>query len=435
MKLRILTVILLTFFLIKTNAQQSISPAVSTEFCPSVSYQFFVIIDQVYTGTSPSVVAYSGNPTVVSNAFNISSGGGITSFYFNGSFADQNVSQTFRINYKNSSNVSTYKDFTFSKIKSFYYPTSCSTIQPNITAINKQQCDNSSININFSNIQYGTYLTSPANCYGTITNYEYLLPTGWILGSTTSNGSNWIAGTNNVNITPNDKGGDGQKIKIRPINSCSSLYNNVTVEIPITRPKPLLNFTSSAFICSSSSFQATNVPSWVTNYNWSVTPSNVFSVSNPTSSTTNISKVSNGEGGIQLEISKSGCTVQYGTSEIIGNSILVAGPPQVLNISPNLMIYNSPGDENDICMYQGTNYDFTYTSNSSVTWTAVSHVGGPWPSWNADGNGDLYVEFYNPTQSKLLLNMSASNTCGTTAYNFGFKSVTCAVKKKNKLKK
>lgn len=431
MKFKILSLSFLIFLFFNTSAQQSISPSVSTEFCPSISYQFFVVIDQVYTGTSPNVVSYSGNPLVVTNAFNISSGGGITSFYFNGSFADQNVLQTFRINYRNSSNVITHKDFTFSKIKSLYYPTSCSTIQPNINAINKQQCDVSSININFSNIQYGTYLSSPANCYGTVSNYEYLIPTGWLLGSTTSNGSTWISGTNNVNITPNDKGGDGQKIKIRPVNSCPSLYNNAIVEIPISRPKPVLNFTSSAFICSNSTFQVSNVPTWVTNYSWSATPSNVFSVSSPTSSSTTISKLSNGEGSVQLEISRSGCVVQYSTSEIIGNPTLVAGPPQVLNINPNLMIYNSPGDENDICMYQGTNYDFTYTSNSNVTWSAVSHVGGPWPSWSADGNGDLYVEFFNPTQSKLVLNMNASNSCGTTSYNFGFKSVSCALKKKS----
>jgi len=435
MKYKILPFIFLHLFFVKSNAQQLITPSVLTEVCPIAPYQFSVVIDQVYAGTTPNVVSYSGNPTVTMNSYNITSGSGITSFYFNGSFDDKNVSQTFRINYKNSSNNSTYKDFTFSKIKSLYYQTSCNTIQPNITSINQQQCDVSAININFSNIQYGTFLSSPANCFGTISNYDYLIPSGWILGSTTSNGSTWISGNNNVNITPNDKGGDGQKIKIRPINSCAAIYNNVVFEIPITRPKPVLNFTSNPFICSNSTFQVSNVPSWVTNYSWSVTPSNVFSISNPTTSTPTISKVSNGEGNVQLEISKTGCSVIYNTSEIIGNQVLVAGPPQVLNINPNLMIYYSPGDENDICTYQGNTYDFTYTSNSNINWTAVSHVGGPWPSWNADGNGDLYVEFFNPRQNKMVLNMNASNTCGSTAYNFGFKAVTCTLNKHNHSKK
>jgi hypothetical protein len=93
------------------------------------------------------------------------------------------------------------------------------------------------------------------------------------------------------------------------------------------------------------------------------------------------------------------------------------------------MIYYSPGDENVICTYQGNTYDFTYTSNSNINWTAVSHVGGPWPFWIADGNGDLYVEFFNPRQNKMVLNMNASNTCRSTTYNFGFKSVTCTLNK------
>ena len=38
-------------------------------------------------------------------------------------------------------------------------------------------------------------------CWGTITNYEYLLPSGWSIGSNVSNGNNWIAGTQNVTIT------------------------------------------------------------------------------------------------------------------------------------------------------------------------------------------------------------------------------------------
>lgn len=435
MRFKLLSIIFLNLFFVKINAQQLITPSVLNEFCPIATYQFSVVIDQVYAGTTPNVISYSGNPTVNRNAYTITSGSGITSFYFDGSFDDKNVSQTFRVNYKNSSNNSTYKDFTFSKIKSLYHPTSCNTIQPNITSINQQQCDVSSININFSNVQYGTFLSSPANCFGTISNYEYLIPSGWNLGSTTSNGTTWISGNNNVNITPNDKGGDGQKIKIRPVNSCTTLNNYVGIEIPISRPKPALNFTSNAFICSNSTFQVTNVPSWVTNYSWSVTPSNVFSISNSTTSSPTISKVSNGEGNVQLEISRTGCSILYSTSEIIVNQSLVAGPPQVLNINPNLMIYNAPGDENDICTYQGTTYDFTYTSYSNINWTAVSHVGGPWPSWNADGNGDLYVEFFNPTQSKLVLNMSASNSCGTTSYDFGFKAVPCALNKQKKLKK
>ena len=48
---------------------------------------------------------------------------------------------------------------------------------------------NKSFNISFPVVVYADPYTSPALTYGTVTTYQYLLPTGWTLGSATSDGS------------------------------------------------------------------------------------------------------------------------------------------------------------------------------------------------------------------------------------------------------
>ena len=69
-------------------------------------------------------------------------------------------------------------------------------------------------------MQYGNPFANPAiNGYGTITNYEYLLPQNWEVNNITSNGSTWIAvNSNNVTITSDLINGDGQYISVRASN-------------------------------------------------------------------------------------------------------------------------------------------------------------------------------------------------------------------------
>ena len=106
---------------------------------------------------------------------------------------------------------------------------------------------------------------------------------------------------------------------------------------------------------------------------------------------------------------------------------MVAGAPEVFGNNPPMMIYSGPGTENEVCRYQGTTFDLTYTANTTVNWSAVSYQGGSWPSWTQTSEGDIYVEFFKPTQNTLVLQMDASNTCGTTSYQFGFKAIDCAL--------
>lgn len=189
----------LYFFIIYAKSQ-NITPAQTTEVCPGVNITFSVSLPGQGV-TSVAGVALNVAPTVIQQPFNISVSGGNVNFNFVGRFADYNNKQTFRVNYTNSSGQAATWDATFPKIKSLLTANSCSQVNPSPASITAPRCQTGNFNISFTNVQYGNPFEAPQICYGTVTNYEYLLPAGWSLGGTTSNGSNWIAGGNNVTVT------------------------------------------------------------------------------------------------------------------------------------------------------------------------------------------------------------------------------------------
>jgi hypothetical protein len=105
-----------------------------------------------------------------------------------------------------------------------------------------------------------------------------------------------------------------------------------------------------------------------------------------------------------------------------GSNINISEPPAVY---ASIMIYSGPGDENEVCRYEGNIIDFSYTANTTPTWSAVSHQGGSWPSWTPWSNDDLYVEFFTGAQNTLILHLDATNSCATVSYDFGFKAIDC----------
>jgi hypothetical protein len=104
-------------------------------------------------------------------------------------------------------------------------------------------------------VSYGNPWEVPPISYGTVTNYEYLLPQGWSMNGITSNGSSWIAGDNSESITSNASSGNGGFIRIRPINTqCGSgLQPGQQAQIPISRPRPSLSISGNDVICSGTS--------------------------------------------------------------------------------------------------------------------------------------------------------------------------------------
>lgn len=419
-----LFIIVVVCTLFTTVYAQTISPVQTGEFCPNTEYTFTVSIPKPYQ----SMIGINSASVTQTPASPVGS-----TFTFRGKFGDANQKQSFRINYADGSSF----DFEFKKIKSLFYSVislanpPCNVIKPiQVQPLLFPICQASSATISFPNIQWLTAFENPELCFGSVTDYEYLLPSGWKLGTTTSNGSTWLPANNNVTVTSDLSTGDGATIKIRASNkTCGTglAANGPVATVLISRPKPALTFTGGSTVCTSQNFQANNVPAWVTNYAWQVTPTTIFGNANPNANPTTVTKLFDGEGDIQLTISSPACSLSflYNTQEITGRPKLVAGAPIVQSTQP-LSIYNNPGDENEVCRNVETVFDFTTGDNSTANWSYISHSGNPQPSWSLAYPDDLYLYFFKPTQNTLLLKLDVTNSCGTVSYNFGFKAVDCA---------
>lgn len=141
----------------------------------------------------------------------------------------------------------------------------CAQIQPFPTSIVAERCQEQTFNIDFSNVQYKTEFESPALCFGTISTYEYLLPSGWKLGTTTSDGSTWLPGNNSVTVTSDLSTGGSVQIRAANTGCGSGLVAGQPKVIPISRPAPNLYIGGSGYICSGNeTYSIPNLPSGAT---------------------------------------------------------------------------------------------------------------------------------------------------------------------------
>lgn len=185
-------------------------------------------------------------------------------------FKDKNITQSIGIQYqKTIDNSSTPLPINFTRIKSLTGTSSCYSSYINLGfsgALTYPPCKITTQNISFTNMQYTTTFGFPDVCFGSISTYVYLIPSGWKLGNTVSDGSTWIPAGNNVNVTSDLA--TGGSIRIRPTNaSCGpglAVNNAYTVVIPISRPAPVLAVaaTNTASFCAGATktYQITGVP-------------------------------------------------------------------------------------------------------------------------------------------------------------------------------
>lgn len=319
----------------------------------------------------------------------------------------------------------------FTKIYSLFYPDPLNEIAPNISQINAAACQSENFSVSFSNISYVNPYTSPKVTYGTITSYQYSLPIGWSIngGTAATSTTDYKTGTNSATITSDLTHGHNGVIGIRAINSCSgSLAYGTWKYIPISRPKPAVTFSATSPVCTSATFSVSNVPGWVTGYQWAATNSSIISFSAPTSSSTGVSFSSDGQTPISLTLSNSSCSVVFNSAEILGGAPqLVLGKP---TFTAGLMLYDgTPASLNEVCLGVENYlpfYTHGHTYNTFPSWNYVSHGGSPQPSWNGGDSSDIYVYFWRTQQTSLVLLISATNSCGTAIDTFGFTPVSCA---------
>jgi len=291
--------------LLNVAKSQDITPLRSDEFCPGVEYTFTAIITKPYSsmiGEGGCIITQLPIPPVG------------TTFTFKGKFADANQKQTFRVYYTDNTSYG----FDFKKIKSLFYATTCTPIQSNQPVINAPRCQIVNTPISFNNVQWSTAFESPALCFGTITAYEYLLPTGWSIGANVSNGSTWIAGGNSVTVTSDLSNGVNGAIFIRPVNNCGIGLTNgqsQVIQIPINRPAPTLTIAGTQdYICNTgqtANFTMNGMPAGSTIV-WQLSdPTNATIVGCNTCPNVTIQKATNFTGFVNLTATVSHCSFTY----------------------------------------------------------------------------------------------------------------------------
>jgi hypothetical protein len=417
-KLLILTIL---FILPLAIFSQTVSPSETDEFCPVSLITFTVSLGGNHTSdASVSMGTYVTQGFQNTPYYNFATDK--TYIVLGVYFSDVNQDQSFTLDYGGSS----HHTFTFSKIKSLNSTDYSYLPAPSPSSIFVPTCETANISFSFSKVPWVNVGSVPHSTFGQVDDYKYSLPTGWSIngGTPVSGPTDYRYAGNSVTINTDASNGDGGVVRVKAVNSCNTSFSEGTwVDVPVTRGKPHLTFTSVNTICSSNTFQANGVPGYISNYSWTISAPTAFTLSSTTANPITITKVYPAEATLTLDISGSGCayTWHYNTTEIIGRSLLAGGVPP---ISTTLPIYYGPGDEYSVCLGEETTIPFTSGSLNTPTWTEVSHVGSPAPSWNGN-NTEVYMYFFNSHSTSIVLQVDATNACGTSSYQFGFASVGC----------
>lgn len=245
---------------------QNILPVQSDEMCPNKEYIFTVsLLPDDYIGLNSSGGAQITLPPPSDSK---------TSFTFKGKFSDVSGAQIFTVTYKGGS-----KPFTFTKVKSLFGGYKEGSAPSQITV---PICQTKPIPLNISGDKYWDASTSPYTAFGSINNYRYLIPSGWFLNSTLSNGSTWITVSGSVTVTPTEDTGGNSSIQYAAKSDCTGNFFEGTPKfISISRPNPTytLSPTSFPFVCGTPKEQTFTVStsstiSCNTKYSWYLGPGN-----------------------------------------------------------------------------------------------------------------------------------------------------------------
>jgi hypothetical protein len=368
----------ISFVKISYSQQPNVSPGPLSEICPYTNTNFTVTLAGNYTEVT--VIASTGGPILVfgpsSRSYN--SNTNTTTFNFVGSFADINQPQSFRITYGSNSHT-----FTFTRIKSLNLAgvgPYCGIV-PSISTFDAPRCQVVTRTITFNNIQFNT--SGESTCWGPpITSYEYLIPSGWTLDGTLSNGSTWIQNDNNVTITSNLDGGLSGSIQIRAVNTAcgTTLSKSQIKSIPINRPAPSLSITTSSnfLICSGSKIFGLNGLPSMGSTNWSISSNyGAGSLSNESNTTVTVTKTNIGYE--TLKASVSDCITTYEVTQ----KLEFGGP----TASYNIYCYNplDPSCYQTESFYifrpslilgeYATSYQWSYRINGTTNETIIPSTG------------------------------------------------------------
>ena len=390
---------------INTGYAQTISPAQTGEFCPNIEYTFTASIPKTYQ----SMIGIGSAVVIQPPASPVGS-----SFTFKGRFSDANQKQSFRVNYTDGTSY----DFEFKRIKSLFFTAlssanpPCNRIQPNQTQpIIFPRCQVTSATISFPNIQWFTTFENPELCFGSVTDYEYLLPTGWKLGNTTSNGSTWIGGLNNVTITSDLFTGNGADIRIRASNKTCGIglaANGPVSTVRISRPGPTTITGGIPLLCSGNSTYTLNtIPTGAT-VCWTLSNNSVASIpSTPfCGNSVTVTRIGTGNANTVLTATVSDCSGTYPPI----NFPIAVGTPGSVSLQVN-----------------ETAFDFCNSGLMQFDASLQNPAPGTQLSWSVTGSG-ASIKFsaggYTPVLNirrtgSFQLVGTITNACGSTTYSEG----------------
>ncbi|HEY4063340.1 MAG TPA: hypothetical protein VGM30_15645 [Puia sp.] len=192
---------ILPLLTLSTNGQ-SILPSTSTASCPGSTVSFTVTLP---TGAYYGAQAYGWPIVGVSGcqAASINSGTAPLNhnvLTFSGSFIDWDGPQGMQLTCYDASGTLRTFDFHYDRIESFNTPDVASEPVPSPATVTAPRCQTAAFNISFPKVVYADPWTATKLTYGTVTTYEYLLPVGWSIGSSVSDGSTWIPGSSAVTV-------------------------------------------------------------------------------------------------------------------------------------------------------------------------------------------------------------------------------------------
>lgn len=390
-----------------TYGQATILPGLSSEQCPLTNVSFTVTLPG--TGYSmPSVQGWGGPGGVVAadvvSQSSFSTVGSNTRLTFVGRFQDDNRTQAFRLSYEKGG-VPGSETFRYTRVKSFFQGAVESRPQLNLPNIIAPVCAVTTFSVSFAKVKY-VNVTPPKIVFGEASDYEYLLPAGWKLGTTTSNGSAWIAGSNNATITTDLNTGNGSFFRVRAVNSCgTSLVRGPEAQIPIFRRRPSA-INGPTVLCSGSATYSLNEPLIAGGgIVWSVSnPSLAVISGSATDPTVTLTRTGTGSGNVVLSASINDCSGTY----VLQYTIAV-GPPGNVTLQVNPPAF-------DFCNTSYLEFDATVENafQASLFWSVVGS--GAKVKFGASGYTPVFLIYPSGTFEIV---GEISNSCGTTYYSSG----------------
>lgn len=194
---------------------------------------------------------------------------------------------------------------------------------PQVGPLNLLRCQGQNLPLNSNPVSYYN-VTDNLNptLVGTESNFQYVLPTGWSIGTNTSNGSDWISSTNLATITTLSSDG---VFKVRAVNGCAAGLNvGPEANVTLLRPAPQLTVVGDSFLCSGSkSYTIGGVVPPGASFCWSVSNTNYASLGVQCGPSTSLNYVGNGV--VKLSATATDCLgtypVTYPADVMVGTSV------------------------------------------------------------------------------------------------------------------